>query len=152
MVRKLGLHSLLLGLILCFAACRNTDPEPFVVLIGLDGASEEIIDDLRSEGRLPNFDRLIRSGTYGRLQSYATRKIMSDSLQRGYFSPIVWSTIATGKIPEKHGIRDFVLPIPGTSTVWMGSDNDPVHSELRFPEVHGEGPFYPPPTHPLARP
>jgi predicted AlkP superfamily phosphohydrolase/phosphomutase len=141
MVRKLTTLSLLLGIALCSAACRSSDPEPFVVLIGLDGASEEVIDDLRSEGRLPNFDRLIRSGTYGRLQSYASRKIMSNSLQRGYFSPIVWSTIATGKIPERHGVRDFVLPIPGTSSVWMGSEHDPVRSELRFPEIQGEGSF-----------
>jgi hypothetical protein len=53
----------------------------------------------------------------------------------------VWSTIATGMIPEKHGIHDFILPIHGTSVVWMGSEDDPGRAELALPEVSGQGPY-----------
>jgi predicted AlkP superfamily phosphohydrolase/phosphomutase len=122
-------------------ACQETKPEPLVVMFCLDGATGALIDDLRSERRLPTLDRLIRSGTYGKLRSWAAKRILSDDRRRGYWSPIIWTTIATGKVPEKHGIRDFILPNPGTSTVWMGSETDPARAELRLPEIQGQGPF-----------
>lgn len=138
---SLGAITVALGLSIASPACRENDPEPFVVLFCLDGASSEVIDDLRSQGRVPTFDRLIRSGAYGPLQSWAARKIMSVNPRRGFHSPIVWATVATGKIPEKHGIRDFILPIRGTSSVWMGSDDEPGRAELSFPELRGKGPY-----------
>ena len=122
-------------------SCAPEDPEPFVLFIGLDGASLEIVDDLRAEGRLPTFDWLIRTGISGPLQSWASKPIMSENLRRGFWSPIVWTSIATGKIPEKHGVRDFVLPIPGTSVVWMGADEDPASATMTIPELHGRTPF-----------
>jgi len=121
--------------------CAPEDPEPFVLFIGLDGASLEIVDDLRAEGRLPTFDWLILTGISGPLQSWASKPIMSENLRRGFWSPIVWTSIATGKIPEKHGVRDFVLPIPGTSVVWMGADEDPASATMTIPELHGRTPF-----------
>jgi len=87
-----------------------------VVFIGLDGASLDIVDDLRADGALPTFDRLIRTGVSGPLQS--------------------WASIATGKIPEKHGVRDFVLPVPGSSSVFMSSEAD-----VTLPELHGSLPL-----------
>ena len=122
-------------------ACGPEEPEPFVLFIGLDGASLDIVDDLRAEGRLPTFDRLIRTGISGPLQSWASKPIMSENLRRGFWSPIVWTSIATGKIPEKHGVRDFVLPIPGTSSVWMGADEDPASATMTIPELHGQAPL-----------
>ncbi len=134
----------LLGVALLFltscVACQKEASKPFVVVFCLDGATPEVIDQLRSENKLPTFERLIRSGTYGRLLSYGAKKLMEDNPRRGYYSPVVWSTIATGKIPERHGIRDFILPIRGTSAVWMGSEEDPGRAELALPEFTGPGP------------
>jgi predicted AlkP superfamily phosphohydrolase/phosphomutase len=117
------------------------EADPLTVLFCVDGATLEVIDELRSERRLPTLERLIRDGAFGRMQSLATRRIMNEKTRRWYASPILWTTIATGKVPEKHGIRDFVLPIQGTSSVWMGSEDDPASAKLTIPEVVGKEPF-----------
>ncbi len=118
-------------------ACNPREPEPLVVFIGLDGASLDIVDELRAAGELPTFDRLIRTGVSGPLQSWASKPILSENLRRGFWSPIVWTSIATGKIPEKHGVRDFVLPVPGSSSVFMGSET----ALITLPELHGRLPL-----------
>lgn len=120
------------------AGCGR-DPEPLVLVIGLDGASLDLVDELRAESKLPTFARLMRSGVSGPLQSLAARRLHSQNTRSGFWSPVVWSSIATGKIPEKHGIRDFVLPIPGTSSVWIGSETRPPRATIRLPELAGQG-------------
>lgn len=124
-----------IGLVAALASCGPSRSEPFTAWFAIDGATFEIIDELRSRGKLPAFDALIRSGTSGPMRSLAERRLMRTNRQRGYWSPILWASMATGVVPEKHGIRDFLLPVAGTSQVWMGSEEDPPQAELRFPEV-----------------
>lgn len=69
---------------------------PPVVLIGLDGADWNIIDPLLAAGKLPNLAGLIEKGSRARLLT------ISPTL-----SPVIWTTIATGVKPERHGIVDF---------------------------------------------
>lgn len=78
-------------------ACSAPEQRGRVLLLGLDGASLELAGPMMKAGRLPNLARLAREGSSGRLKS-----------QRPLLSPRVWTTIATGKSPEKHGIRDWV--------------------------------------------
>lgn len=122
-------------------ACGVPGEPKLVALFALDGATLEIIDELRAEGRLPTFEKLIRSGTSGTLLSMPSRRLMHPSGRRGHWSPILWATVATGVVPEKHGIQDFLLPVPGTSQVWMGSEDDPPRAEMNLPEIRGEAPF-----------
>jgi tetratricopeptide (TPR) repeat protein len=68
-----------------------------VILIGVDGADPEILERLISEGRLPTFERLKREGAFGPLRS-----------REPLLSPIVWTTIATGRKASDHGVLDFV--------------------------------------------
>ena len=68
-----------------------------VIVLGLDGVDPRVVDLLVSEGKLPNFARLRQEGSYGRLRS-----------SKPMLSPILWTTIATGKPPLEHGITDFV--------------------------------------------
>ena len=68
-----------------------------VLLVGLDGASPRLVEPLLAQGRLPNLARIAREGAWGPLES-----------QLPLSSPRIWNTIATGKTPEKHGIRSFV--------------------------------------------
>jgi predicted AlkP superfamily phosphohydrolase/phosphomutase len=81
---------------------RAAQPAPLtkapvsVLLIGLDGASWTFIEPLRARGVLPNLDRLIREGVR------APMRTLSPSL-----SPALWTTMATGRPPEVHGIADF---------------------------------------------
>jgi predicted AlkP superfamily phosphohydrolase/phosphomutase len=67
-----------------------------VFLIGLDGLEWDIARPLMDEGRMPNLKRLVDEGTAGILMS---RPITN--------SPVIWTTIATGKKREDHGIVGF---------------------------------------------
>ncbi len=68
-----------------------------VIILGIDGMDPEALDLLMSEGKMPNFATLRQDGAYGRFLS-----------SRPLLSPIIWTTIATGKGPESHGIGHFV--------------------------------------------
>lgn len=60
------------------------------IVLGLDGATWNIIDPLIKAGKLPNLQSNIASGTYGTLEST--------------FPPITapaWLSLATGQNPEK---------------------------------------------------
>lgn len=67
-----------------------------VVVLGIDSLDPDVIELLVSEGKMPNFAKLQKEGAFGRLLS-------SEPI----LSPIIWTTIATGKRPTEHGIGDF---------------------------------------------
>ena len=92
--------SLGLALSLVFAGC-DSSPDPAasrgrVAVIGIDGASMRVIEPMMEAGRLPNLERLSREGVMGPLRSAAPIS-----------SPRIWNSIATGKVPIKHGVVDF---------------------------------------------
>lgn len=70
-----------------------------ILLIGLDGASWRIITPMMREGKLPNMKRLLEEGTWGKLATL--EPTLSDP---------IWTTVATGKSPELHGIVSTLLP------------------------------------------
>lgn len=74
-----------------------------LLLVGWDGADWNVIGPLLDAGRLPNLARLVREGAYGRLRSV-------DPM----FSPLLWTTVATGKTPSQHGVADFLVKDPVT--------------------------------------
>ncbi len=59
---------------LLYAACRDGDSAPFVVLFCLDGADPDIVARLRGEGKLPQIDRLMRSGAWSPMESVAAKR------------------------------------------------------------------------------
>jgi predicted AlkP superfamily phosphohydrolase/phosphomutase len=77
-----------------------------VLVIGLDGATFDIIKPLMKEGRLPNLKNLMEHGSSGVLNSLIYPN-----------SPMAWSSIITGKNPGKHGIQYFMERIPNTYKV-----------------------------------
>lgn len=79
---------------------KAPDPAPLaaapkVMIIGLDGADLDEVERLAGEGRLPNLTRLMNEGVTGRIATVANA------------SPIIWTSVATGVMPEKHGIEFF---------------------------------------------
>jgi arylsulfatase A-like enzyme len=92
---------LLAALVLLFQGCGNPRPGGRVLVLGLDGLDPRAVDLLVSEGKLPNFAKLKREGASGTLRS-----------RQPLLSPVVWTTIATGKLPEQHGIGHFVAIDP----------------------------------------
>ena len=88
--------SALLLLAMLAAGCSR-EARPRIIVLGLDGMDPATVDLLMAEGKLPSFARLREDGAYGRLRS-----------MRPILSPIIWTTLATGKPPEQHGIGHFV--------------------------------------------
>jgi len=81
----------------CFACTRTVPPQAArLLLVGIDGAEWDVIDPMRAQGELPNFDRLVREGTSAHLVS-----------PEPLLSPLLWTTIATGRTPLEHGITWF---------------------------------------------
>jgi predicted AlkP superfamily phosphohydrolase/phosphomutase len=72
-----------------------------VLLIGLDGATLDLIEPWAKQGLLPNLASLMAQGTYGRLTSVIP-----------VLSSAAWSSFMTGKNPGKHSIYDFVRRAP----------------------------------------
>lgn len=69
-----------------------------ILLIGWDAADWQIAEPLMKAGRMPTLQRLVRSGSSAFLHSYSPM-----------LSPLLWTSIATGKAPSEHGILDFLL-------------------------------------------
>src|SRR5215475_11872176 len=70
--------------------CGSRDDRGRVIVLGLDGME-------------PSVRRLRDGGASGLLRS-----------QKPLLSPIIWTTIATGKPPDAHGIGHFVATNPQT--------------------------------------
>ncbi len=67
-----------------------------LVVVGLDGLTWRILDPLLAAGKLPHFQKLIAGGVAGTLLS-----------EKPMLSPVVWTTIASGRRHGDHGIHDF---------------------------------------------
>jgi len=67
-----------------------------VIVVGLDGATLELIEPWMDAGKLPHFDRLRKQGVCGKLRSTIPP-----------YSAPAWVSITTGVHPGKHGIYDF---------------------------------------------
>ncbi|MBN8644591.1 MAG: alkaline phosphatase family protein [Planctomycetes bacterium] len=72
-----------------------------LLVVGWDAADWKIIDPLMVMGRLPTLKALIDSGVRADLRTLEPR-----------LSPLLWTSIATGKRADKHGILNFVEPDP----------------------------------------
>jgi predicted AlkP superfamily phosphohydrolase/phosphomutase len=68
-----------------------------MLVLGLDGATWDILDPLISEGLLPNLGRLREEGASGTLDSVFPP-----------LSPVAWTAVMTGKNSGKHGIFEFL--------------------------------------------
>ncbi len=79
------------------SGCAPKPDSGKVIVLGLDGLDPVAIDQLMAEGRMPNFAKLRQGGAYGRLLS-----------SRPILSPIIWTTLATGREPADHNIGHFV--------------------------------------------
>lgn len=72
-------------------------------IIALDGSDWRNIIPLVREGKLPTFEALLRQGARGTMRTNPDFR----------WSPVLWTSIATGKMPEKHGVTNFMAAIPG---------------------------------------
>ncbi|MCK6505715.1 alkaline phosphatase family protein [Myxococcota bacterium] len=80
------------GILSTFTAPQPARVDSKLVIVGVDGASWDLVDKLQ----LPVFQTLQREGTRAVLLS-----------REPMFSPLLWATMATGQVPEVHGIHGF---------------------------------------------
>jgi predicted AlkP superfamily phosphohydrolase/phosphomutase len=80
-------------------------PAPLIV-VGLDGASLDLIEPWTADGSLPNLARLAERGAWGRLRS---------TIPPATFP--AWTSLTTGVNPGRHGVLDFTERVPGTYRV-----------------------------------
>jgi len=72
-----------------------------VLLIGWDAADWKVARPLMDAGEMPNLKRLVERGASAAI----------TTLQPS-FSPMLWTSIATGKRPFRHGVHGFAEPQP----------------------------------------
>ncbi len=74
-----------------------------LIIVGVDGGDWQNLRPLADAGKLPNFARLLKEGATGPLRS-----------EEPMLSPLLWTTMATGRYPEDHGILNFTVVDPKT--------------------------------------
>jgi Flp pilus assembly protein TadD len=102
------------ALVLLLRARRSPPPGRSVIVVGLDGADWQLLDRYVEAGAMPELARLKREGRSGVLHSLVPA-----------LSPLVWTTIATGRSPLEHKILDFTRFHPVTGT------REPITSDER---------------------
>ena len=85
---------------------------PSVVVVGIDGMDPGLLAQFMAEGRMPNFARLGREGSFDSLETSIPPQ-----------SPVAWSNFITGMDPGGHGIFDFIHRDPATySPIFSAAD------------------------------
>jgi predicted AlkP superfamily phosphohydrolase/phosphomutase len=79
-----------------------------VVVLGLDGATFDVMMPWIEAGRMPHIQRLMKKGCYGNLESTIHP-----------MSPQAWTSFITGKNAGKHGIFDFTWRKPRSYEVQL---------------------------------
>jgi len=76
---------------------------PRVMVIGLDGATFDLIQPLMDAGKMPNLVKMASEGVKAKLRSTILP-----------LSPPAWTSFLTGKNPGSHGIYDFAVRAEGS--------------------------------------
>ncbi|MFC1514295.1 alkaline phosphatase family protein [Candidatus Omnitrophota bacterium] len=97
------------------------DTKTKILLIGLDAADWQAMEPLIEEGRLPHLARMRNEGFYAQASTLVPTS-----------SPSIWTSIASSKTPQEHGIIDW------QKTVFPGLGPLPGEpSSLRYPKGCG---------------
>lgn len=98
---------------------RRARSEPPLLFIGLDGADWQQLDRYVASGAMPELARLEREGRAGVLVT-----------EQPPLSPLVWTTMMTGRGPLEHRVLDFTRFSPANG------EREPItSSERRVPAV-----------------
>lgn len=96
-----------------FPSCTEQRSRTRVVLVGIDGATWKVLGPLLEGGELPHFERLVREGAY--MPEFDTMETTR--------SPVVWTSVATGRLPREHGIVWYTQKLASGEQVPVRSDS-----------------------------
>jgi hypothetical protein len=74
-------------------AAVEIEPRLNLVVVGLTGATLDVVLPMAEQGQLPFFLKLIEEGAYGRLASFPPTAPAA-----------LWTSLATGRFPYRHGV------------------------------------------------
>ena len=98
--------------LIALSCASEVEPPARVIVVGIDAVDLEVMKHLLDDGRLPNFTRLMRQGATGRMETFMPLRK----------SPILWTSIATSKLPDEHGIGGYVKStLDGGSVPYTGN-------------------------------
>ncbi len=118
LIQRLSLFlALLLSATTLLTGCGTKDPGEELWIIGLDGADWDQLEPMIARGELPNLAKLKNEGASGIL--------LSDTPM---MSPILWTSISTGKTPELHGVTWFMTEAPDGSKIPISSEEQRVRT------------------------
>lgn len=84
-----------------------------VLVIGIDGATFDVIDPMIAQGKLPNLRRLMEEGTCGELESTTPANSFPG-----------WTSCVTGVNPGKHGIFYSLIRQPDSYLLKVMNSHD----------------------------
>ncbi|MFT5287766.1 MAG: hypothetical protein ACI8TQ_003954 [Planctomycetota bacterium] len=96
--RRVSILAILFFGFLWPSSCAEPTRKPSspVVIVGIDGLEPTLVAELIAAGRMPNLASFVKTGVIGRLASMIPT-----------YSPVIWTSIATGQHPSEHGITFF---------------------------------------------
>jgi Flp pilus assembly protein TadD len=83
------------------------------VVIGIDSGDWKMIEEIAADGGMPNLMGLRERGAWGPLETLTDIPL----------SPVIWTSVATGKTAAKHGISWFMVDRPDGTRVPVRSHN-----------------------------
>jgi len=103
-----------IGLVLAASGCSETrstsDTSKKLIVLAFDGMDPTILNGLIREGKLTNFERLMKTGDFKPLRTSVPPQ-----------SPVAWSSFITGMNPGGHGIFDFIHRDPDTMFPYLST-------------------------------
>jgi len=96
----------------CIFGCGKEASKSKVFLLAVDGLTWSVLKDGIKQGKLKNFSFIVNNGAFGSLRSIPPTA-----------SPVIWTSIATGKKRDQHGVRWFLMPGENGKKVVASSDH-----------------------------
>ncbi len=102
----------ILFLFIAFSGCGNENPPPYtkhprLFLIGIDGATWDLIQPSIDRGLLPSFATIQKNSAWGELKTIVPT-----------ISPIIWSSMATGIRLVEKGFKTWEMDGQLTPALW----------------------------------
>lgn len=99
-----------------------------VLIIGLDGATFDVLEPMLDAGRMPHLRAFLDRGCHGILES-----------TKPPITPAAWTTFMTGKSPGNHGIIDFERYDARTHRLSINSTRSIAHVRTIFDILGDKG-------------